>query len=329
MEMVESIDRTVDLREVSDLATPWCLRVAVTLRIAEHIASGVRSAEDLAAATGCDRDSLISVLRQLVAKGVFSEPIRNEFELNAAARGLLDEGTKLRLDLDGLGGRMAGAWNGLLAAVRSGEPTYRNIFGRSFWEDLEAHPDIAAQFDALMDTGPADPDILVSAGWDSVRRVVDVGGGTGLQLAAVLREHPNVEGVLVDLPRTVARSPEIFAAAGVSDRVTVSAQSFFDPLPAGADVYLLKSVIEDWCDADVTAILRNCARAGSAGCRVVIMSGRSTRTPGEGNFISLILAGGRMRSLPQFRRLTEQAGLKVAASGPNRSGRWIVECTPV
>ena len=96
-------------------------------------------------------------------------------------------------DLDGIGGRMAGAWSSLLSAVRTGRPAYHEVFGQPFWEDLTAHPDVAASFDAMM--GPAghgvpDPDVLLSGDWSGVRSVVDVGGGTGSLLAAILRAHP-------------------------------------------------------------------------------------------------------------------------------------------
>src|SRR4029077_13699258 len=103
-------------------------------------------------------------------------------------------------------------------------------FGKPFWEDLQAHPQIAESFDALMGPGhgTADPDVLIS-GWDSVRTAVDVGGGTGSLLAEILRAHPGVRGTLVDLPATVARSRAVFQAAGVADRATAVGQSFFDP----------------------------------------------------------------------------------------------------
>ena len=155
----------------------------------------------------------------------------------------------------GIGGRMAHAWSSLLVAVRTGAPAYHTVFGRPFWEDLEAHPDLAASFDGLM--GPAghgtpDPEVLVSGGWESVHTVVDVGGGTGSLLAEILRARPTIRGTLVDLPGTVARSGEIFQAAGVSDRVTTVGQSFFDPLPSGADLYLLKNLLADWPDGEAT-----------------------------------------------------------------------------
>src|SRR5439155_18130724 len=193
------------------------------------------------------------------SKGLFEEPEPGRFALNEAARGLLEESVRLALDLDSFGGRMAHAWGTLLSAVRSGKPAYHEAFGRGFWEDLDAHPDIAAVFDALL--GPAghgvpDPEVLVDpADWESIKTVVDVGGGTGALLAEILRARPQIRGTLVDLPRTVARSGEIFQMAGVADRVTAVGQSFFDPLPVGADLYLLKNVLSDWPDREATAIL--------------------------------------------------------------------------
>src|SRR5207245_3525887 len=120
----------------------------------------------------------------------------------------------------GIGGRMAYAWGTLLTYVRTGAPAYHELFGLPFWEDLAAHPDIAASFDALM--GPAGhgtpkPEFPITGGWESVRTVVDVGGGTGAMLAEILRARPEIHGTLVDLPGTVARSAETFAAAGVAD----------------------------------------------------------------------------------------------------------------
>ena len=163
---------------------------------------------------------------------------------------------------------MAHAWGTLLSAVRTGKPAYHEAFGRGFWDDLDAHPDIAAKFDALM--GPAGhgvPDwrvLLDPADWESVRTVVDVGGGTGSLLAEILRARPEVRGTLVDLPRPVARSARSSQAAGVADRVTAVAQSFFDPLPAGGDLYVLKNVLGDWPDREATAILTTLRGSGAA-----------------------------------------------------------------
>src|SRR2546425_7412580 len=269
--------KQADLWALSDLCTPWCVHVAATLRIADHIAAGTTGIDDLAAACGAHSDSLHRVLRHLVSNGVFEEPSPGRFTLNEPARTLLDSSARLGLDLDGFGGRMAYAWGSLLNAVRTGAPAYHTVFGRPFWEDLQAHPDISASFDALMGPGHGtpDPEVLVTAGWESVRTVVDVGGGTGSLLAAILRARPTVRGTLVDLPATVARSGEIFQAAGVVERVTAVGQSFFDPLPAGADLYLLKSVLFDWPDREAIAILRRCGEAARPAGRIVILNGGS------------------------------------------------------
>lgn len=184
-----------------------------------------------------------------MSKGIFQELQPGRFSLNEAARELLEPAQRLGLDLEGIGGRCAYAWGSLLTCVRIGAPAYHEIFGLPFWEDLDAHPEIAASFDALIGPvghGVPSPDFQITGGWESVRTVVDVGGGTGAMLAELLRARPHIHGTLIDLPRTVARSGETFRSAGVTDRVTTVGQSFFDQLPAGADLYLLRGVLNDW-----------------------------------------------------------------------------------
>jgi len=327
------VETEPDIWTLSDLCTPWCVHVVATLRIADHVAAGTTRIEDLAAASGAHSDSLHRVLRHLVSKGVFEEPSPGRFTLNEPARRLLDSSARLGLDLDGFGGRMAYAWGSLLNAVRTGAPAFHEIFGRPFWEDLRAHPDLAASFDALM--GPAghgtpDPEVLVTGDWESVRTVVDVGGGTGSLLAEILRARPKVRGTLVDLPPTVARSAEIFQAAGVADRVTTVGQSFFEPLPAGADLYLLKSVLSDWPDRELIAILRRCAEAARPAGRIVVLNGVSPDESGGPSpaLLMMVLVGGRERSLTEFRELARAAGLEVEAAERQPSGRFVVACRP-
>jgi SAM-dependent methyltransferase len=324
----------MDIWTLSDLCTPWCVHVVATLRIADRIAAGTTRIDDLAAAAGAHTQSLHRVLRHLVAKGVFEEPAPGEFALNETARVLLDPSARVGLDLDAFGGRMAGAWAGLLKAVRTGAPAYHEIFGRPFWEDLDAHPAIAASFDALM--GPAghgmpDPQVLVRGDWESVRTVVDVGGGTGALLAEILRVRPNVRGILVDLPATVARSGELLRAAGVAERVTTVGQSFFEPLPAGADLYLLKSVLSDWPDREAISILTRCSDAARPSGRVVLLSGVSPDASGGPSpaLLMMVLVGGRERSLSEFREMARAAGLEVQAAERQPSGRFVVECRPM
>ena len=328
--MVE--DHAADIERLLDLATPWCLHVAATLRIPQHIAAGHAGVTDLAAAAGCDADALHAVLGHLVSKGVFAEESPGRFACNRAAEQLASVPF---LDLNGIGGRMAHTWGTLLDYVRTGRPAYQQVFGRPFWEDLAVHPRIGAEFDALM--GPAghgvpDFDIELSDGWETVRTVVDVGGGTGAMLASLLRRHPHTRGILVDLPGTVARAGEIIESFGVGDRMTVEGQSFFDPLPAGAELYLLKSVLNDWPDEPTVAILRRCAEAAEAGHRttaIAILGGVSADEAPRSLGIDMLVAGGKTSTLTQFTELARQVGLDVIAARTQSSGRFVVECRPV
>jgi 2,7-dihydroxy-5-methyl-1-naphthoate 7-O-methyltransferase len=321
-------DDGVNLGQLLDLATPWCLMVAATLRIPDLIAEGHHDISDLAAAAGCDRDALHAVLGHLVSQGVFREPAPGHFDCNGAAQKLADTGF---LDLEGIGGRMAHTWGTLLDYVRTGRPAYQKLFGRPFWEDLAAHPKIAADFDALM--GPAghgtpDFDIELTCGWDPIRTVVDVGGGTGAMLASLLRRHPHVRGTLVDLPETVARAGELLTEAAVADRVTVTGQSFFDPLPAGADLYLLKNVLNDWPDEQTVAILRRCAQAAGTAGRIAVLGGVSADDAPRSLGIDMLVAGGKTSTITQFTELAQRAGLEITAAGVQASGRYVVECRP-
>lgn len=318
-----------NLSVLSDLCTPWCIHVVATLRIADHIAAGATDITALAQQAECDADFLQRVLRHLVGKGVFAEPAPGQFALNQAAQGV----QRFGLNLDGIGGRIAHAWGTLLTAVRTGRPAYQEQFGLPFWEDLQAHPAIAASFDALM--GPAghgipDPEVLLTGDWEEVKTVVDVGGGTGALLAEILRAHPEIQGTLVDFPGTVARAEEFLQEVGVRERVRTVGQSFFDPLPAGADLYLLKSILNDWPDREAQHILSRCAEAARPGGCLMILGGVSPDNS-VSSFLTpeMVLLGGKDRTLTAFRALAQQAGLMVEAAGQLPSGRFAVACRPM
>ena len=311
----------MDLAALTDLCTPWCVHVAATLRLAEHIEAGATSIDQLAAKTGCDTHMLHAVLTRLVGKGVFTSPAPGRFAVNDAARALDNP----FLSLDGIGGRIAGAWSTLLTLVLTGSSGYHEAFGMSFWDDLAANPPLAASFDALMGhSGYAipRPDIPLSAGWPRVRTVADVGGGTGAMLTALLDAHPALRGILIDQPGTVARAS---FPAGLRGRVRLCGQSFFDPLPAGADVYLLRRVLNDWSDAEKVAILRRCAEAVSSTGVVLVCGGASPADTPPQLTIDMVLTGGRTISLPEFKRLANQAGLSVVAAVRREDG-YFVEC---
>jgi SAM-dependent methyltransferase len=323
--------QVADVGALTDLCTPWCVHVAATLRIADHLAAGKCDIADLASAAGCDSYALHRVLTYLAGKGVFEEPSPGRFALNEAARSLLNPAMLLGLDLGGIGGRMAHAWGTLLTYVRTGRSGYQDHFGLPFWDDLNANPDVGESFDALMGPqghGPPNPEFEITGGWDSARSVVDVGGGTGAMLAALLRLRPRLRGTLVEFPRTVALSGDTFQTSGVADRVTTVGQSFFDPLPSGADLYLLRKVMSNWPDREATILLRRCADAARPGGRIIVLGGVEADGAPRPLSIEMVLLGAKHRSVTEFRELARGAGLQVAAAGRQPSGYFVVECRP-
>ncbi len=322
---------SVDLWTLGDLCTPWCVHVAATLRLAEHIRDGKAEIGDLAAAAGCDPYALHRMLTYLVGKGMFEEPSPGRFTLNQTARGLLNPIRCLSFDLDSLGGRFARAWSTLARYVKTGKPSYEEEIWQSFWDDLDSHAILREGFDAMMGPdghGMPNPEFQLSGGWDSIRTIVDVGGGTGAMLAAILEQHPGARGILLDLPVTASRSMETFRSAGLADRVTVAGQSFFEALPAGADLYVLRKVLNDWPDREAAKILSRCAEAARPNGRIVIIGGVVPDGAPMPLAIEMLLVGGRQRAISEFRSLASAAGLEVAASGPQSAGSLVVECRP-
>jgi 2,7-dihydroxy-5-methyl-1-naphthoate 7-O-methyltransferase len=326
------VGEAVDLEALSDLATPWFLRVAVTLHLPELINDGVDDVECLADRTGATTDGVWAVLTHLSERGVFARVEPGRFAMNEPARALLDTGQRRWLDLDGIGGRFAGAWAGLVDLVRTGRPGYERLFGRTFWDDLTEHRHLGESFDALMSAGHGDPDHVppLAGGWTAVRAVVDVGGGLGHVLANLLAAHPHLRGTLVDLPATAERARATLNAGGVADRVTIVGQSFFERLPPGGDVYLLRSVLNDWPDEEAQRILARCAEAAGPGGRILVAGGIRPDDAPPRIEIDKLVTGGRDRPLREFRAMAEAVGADIAAThvgavecivGPHRRDR--------
>jgi hypothetical protein len=319
----------VSLEQLTDLRTPWCVHVAATLGVADHIAAGTSDVRELAAAVGCDADALHAVLSHLASKQVFVETAPGRFELT-------DLGHRLReqapfLDLSGIGGRMAHAWSTLLAYTLTGRSGYRDLFGRSFWEDLAANPELAESFDSLMGIaghGTPNAQFELAGGWERVHTVIDVGGGTGAMLSEILRRHPHVRGTLLDLPGTVQHAQHSFDAADVGERAATIGQSFFEPIPEGADLYLLRKVLNDWPDEETVLILQRCAEAARPDGRVVVIGGVAPDDAPARLEIEMLLVGGRSDGVARFSELSRQAELEVIAAAQQPAG-FVVECRPI
>ncbi|MGW0803402.1 methyltransferase [Nonomuraea sp. NPDC002799] len=326
------------LAPVTDLVTPMAMRVAASLRLADLMAGDAVPVEELARRSGTDVDALGRLLRHLVCRGVFAEREPGRFAVNEPAALLASDhpsGMRAWLDLDGFGGQMDLAFTGLLHTVRTGQPAWETVFGAPFWHHLAANPELRASFDATMATG-ADyvADAAGGYDWSGARHVVDVGGGTGALLAEVLRANPEVRATLVDLPDTVDRGRRHLAERGLETRCEFAGQSFFDPLPAGGDVYVLRRVLHDWGDDDALLILRRCAEAAGRHGRVVVIetpggSGDAPAMFAEMNLRMLVLSGGGERTVEDYLAITADAGLDLAGVRHTALGHVILDCAPL
>jgi 2,7-dihydroxy-5-methyl-1-naphthoate 7-O-methyltransferase len=324
------------LLDMCDLLTPWALRTAATLRLADHVASGHTTPASLADAAGCDPAALSSLLRFLCTRGLFTEPEPDVFRLTAMGDALRDEhprGLRRWLDLDCGVGRLDLTFSRLIDSVRTGEPAYHLVFGRSFWEDLDADPEIRRATDEVWDARLDHQAEQVAAAydWSRAAHLVDVGGGSGIQLQAILARAPHLRATLVDR-RPVADATERLRGAGLADRASVVSGSFFDELPAGADTCLLSEVLHNWSDADAERILRRCADAVAAQGRVLIVEAvaedRHDPHLTRQALLMLVSFGGRERCLDDWRALAGRCGLSVAEVMATGSGASIIECVP-
>ena len=317
----------------ADLITPMAIRVAATLRVADHIAAGRCGADELAAATGADPDALRRVLDHLVTARVLTRGA-GRYGLTPLGARLRDDdpdGVRQWIDLDGAVGHGDLCLVELLHTVRTGEPAFDRHVGRTFWEDLSAHAGRGASFDALMGTqfAFAAKDIVAAYPWAELEHVVDVGGGNGTLLIALLAAHPGLRGTVVDLPRPAAKAERAFADAGVADRADAVPGSFFDELPAGAGGYVLSRILHDWDDEHAGRILTRCAAAVRPDGVVLVVEGADEHgAPNtEMDLRMLAYARGRERTPEQFAALGGTAGLRMARVVP-AGEQLIIELRP-
>ena len=325
-----------ELWAAADLVTPMAIRVAATLRLADHIAAGTQTAEALAAAVDTDRDALGRLLGHLVTAGVLSRAGTGGYRLTALGEHLRDDdpdGVRPWIDLEGAIGRADLCFVQLLHTVRTGEPAFPRQFGRPFWDDLSADPGRAASFDALMGARlVADaPAVAAAYPWGTLGHVVDVGGGSASLLIAILRAHGDLRGTVIDLAGPVARAGQAIASAGLGDRAGTQAGSFFDALPAGAGGYVLSGILHDWDDEDALRILQRCADAAAETGKVLVVDHIRDAQGGtadtEGDLRMLCYVHGRERTLDRLGELATSAGLQVSSVTPAGS-RSIIELCP-
>jgi hypothetical protein len=306
------------------------LYVAAVLRLSDHLAAGPRELTWLAEQTQCDPPSLYRLLRALATVGVYEELPDRHFGLTAM-------GAALRSDAPASAAPWAmylassahvTAWNGLLGSIRTGANAFTTAYGMSVWDYRAVRPEENAVFDAAMTSisQRAAGAVLEAYDFATFGTVVDVGGGRGALLGAILARYPDMRGVLADQAHVVEGAPDVLRALGVQDRCEVVAVDFFTGVPEGGDAYLLKSIVHDWEDPEAVTILRSVRRAMAPTAVVLIVErliGESDDTGVLAAFSDLNMLvgpGGRERTAAEFDALFGAAGLRRTRIARTPSG---------
>jgi hypothetical protein len=323
---------TVALRRLTNgYQVTQAIHVAAALGIADLLRDGPRDSDALARETATHAPSLHRVLRALASVGVLHEGDDGRFALTAI-------GDCLRSDAAEPVGAWAAfvgrpyhwqAWGALLHGVRTGESPFHSVHGTDTWDYRAAHPEESAIFDAAMTDimRRANAHLLAAYDFGRFGTVVDVGGGRGAFLGAVLETNPQMRGILFDQPHVVE-------GAVVGERCEVVGGSFFEALPEGADAYMLKAVLHDWEDDDALRILARCREATPAHGALLVVE-RDLGAPNENadaklsDLNMLVGVGGRERTRDEFARLFADGGFAAVSTTPSAIGLSVFEGRPV
>ncbi|HEX6358423.1 methyltransferase [Actinophytocola sp.] len=318
---------------MADLVTPMSIRVAATLNLVERAGNAGATAEQLAAETGTSAPALRSLLDHLVSVGVFDlgDGRYRPTNLGAQMREDAPLGIKPLLDINCAGGRADLAFVELLETVTTGAPGYVRRYGRDFWTDLDANPELRRSFDTQMNWRyqVQAPQIAERFDWSRFPDILDVGGGEGTLLEAILQAHPTVRGRVLDLSPATTAAAERFTAAGLDDRAGTIPGSFFHPLPTGADAYVLSDILHNWDDDHVREILSGCREAAAPnGTVVVIEAIRDRGTSTAMDLFMLMCFGGRERTVDELTSQAGECGLMLRGSGQVSDERTALEFAP-
>jgi hypothetical protein len=311
------------------------LQVVVRLGVPDLLAEGARTPADLATQTGTQADPLRRVLRALASVGLFEEDAQGRYGLTVAGR-------MLRRGVPGSMFDMAlwitspfhfRTYAELMHSVKTGQPAGEKVAGMPVFEYLAKEPELSAIFNNAMS---GFSEVAIAAALDAYdfgghQRIVDVAGGHGAVLTAILRKNPGTRGVLFDLEHVLAGAGPRLDASGVADRVEVQHGDFFKAVPAGGDAYVMKHIIHDWDDARATTILKNIATAmGDRKGTVILLENvlPAGNAPDFGKILDLemlVMPGGRERTADEFKRLFAGAGFELTRIVPTRSPLSVVE----
>jgi hypothetical protein len=314
--------------------TSQAITVAAQLGVADALADGPLPIDQLAARVDADADALRRLLRALVSRGVFRYRRDGRYELNSLADTLRSDAPASMKSAARFYGsqEQRERWTLLVDSVRTGTSVVPALRGKSSFDYFADEPELAELFNQTMTSVSEMTDATVVAGYDfgAYPTIVDVGGGHGPLLAAILAAAPASRGVLYDLPLVVSNAPSLLREQGVADRVVIAEGSFFDSVPGDGDAYVLKNVIHDWPDDKAVRILRNVRAAAGPRTAVLLVEfvipNHNREFPGKWVDLEMMLnLGARERTAAEYRDLLSQAGFRMTRVVQTASPLSVVE----
>lgn len=317
--------------------TQQCICVATKLKIADLVAEYPQTIAQLAAKTNSNEDALYRVLRMLSSIGIFKQEGR-KFGLTPIAS-LLRSGDPNSMYSFAI---MMGEdwiwrnWGELMYSVQTGKTAHHKVHGMSSFEYFTSNTKAGTIFNNAMTNlskGVVAP-IVEAYDFSKVSKVADIAGGHGMLLSGVLKSYPKVSGVLFDLSPVIAGSSFLLQEEGVSDRVELESGDFFNSIPAGADIYLMKHIIHDWDDAGSIKILKNLRSAMDDNAKVLIIEmvvpEENEASPSKiMDILMMIMEGGKERTGKEYKNLLEAVDLKLTRIIPTKSPYSLVEAEPM
>ena len=311
------------------------IAIAAELGIADLLVDGPRSIEELAETAGAHAPSLYRVMRALASLGVFAEIQPRVFALTPLAELLRDDAPGSLRSYAVMHGSECffRPWSQLLHGVRTGESAFEKTFGTGLFDYLQQHPGESAAFNDAMTSISRQQAVAVCDAYDfsDFGTIVDVGGGHGLLLGAILKAHPSAMGLLHDLPSVVEGARASIEAEGLNDRCRIVGSDFFRDVPGGGDAYIMKFILHDWDDVRAGKILKNCREAMAPGGRALVLE--AVIPPGDAPFVGklgdinmlVLTQGGRERTEAEFGDLFASAGLRLTRIVPTASHVSVIE----
>jgi SAM-dependent methyltransferase len=314
------------------------IHVAAKLQIADKLAAGPQTAGQLAEAAGAEPRSLYRLLRALAAVGLFRDIGDGAFALTPVGQALRKDAAGSAHGLAMLYGEewLWRAYGRMHHSVSTGQCAFEQLHGEALFDFLSANPHAAAVFNDAMSgfSGQEAEAILAAYDFSGVHRVIDIGGGEAALMMAILRCYPQISGMVFDLEPVAMAAEDKLAAAGLATRGLCVAGDFFESVPGSGDIYLLKSVIHDWKDAEAMLILRNCRRAMKPESRLllaerIIPEGEGAAEAKLFDINMMVVAGGQERTEREHRGLLAGAGLELSRVIPTQSPLSLIEAIPV